>query len=124
VSKKSHGFRSNLELRVAADLHKKGIKYDYEEESFGYVVKEKTYTPDFKLYPSEVFVEVKGRFMPIERSKHLYIKKQHPKLDLRFLFSNAQQKLYKGSKTTYAVWCEKHGFKWAERVIPKGWSRK
>jgi len=124
MSKKSHGYRSNLELRVAADLHKKGIKFEYEGEKLEYTVKTKTYTPDFKLMPSQVFVEVKGRFMPVERSKHLYLKAQHPNVDLRFLFSNAQQKLYKGSKTTYAAWCDRHGFLWAEGVIPKGWSKK
>jgi len=124
VSKCSHGFRSNLELSVASDLHKKGIKYEYEKDTFGYVVKEKRYTPDFKLFPSGVFVEVKGWFKPVDRSKHLYLKQQHPKLDLRFVFSNSKKKLYKGSKTTYADWCDKHGFKWAEGTVPKNWSKK
>ena len=42
-----------------------------------------------------------------DRRKHLAIQKQHPELDIRFVFSNAQAKLYKGSKTRYSGWCEK-----------------
>ena len=57
-----------------------------------------------------------------DRRKHLAIQKQHPELDIRFVFrGNAQAKLYKGSKTRYSGWCEKNSFKWAHRVIPLEW---
>ena len=62
-----------------------------------------------------------GRFLAKDRTKHLLIQKQYPELDLRFVFTNSRQKLYKGSKTTYAAWCEKHGFLYAERSIPELW---
>ena len=39
----------------------------------------------------------------------------------KFLFYNAKQKIYKGSKTTNAKWAEKHGFDWAEQKMPKEW---
>jgi len=42
-------------------------------------------------------------------------------LDIRFVFSNSRNKLNKKSKTTYADWCDKHGFKWADKQIPKSW---
>ena len=37
------------------------------------------------------------------------------------IFQNENNFLYKGSKTTYAKWCDKHKFKYANRVIPKNW---
>ena len=67
------------------------------------------------------FIESKGLFDNEDRRKHIAIREQHPELDIRFVFSNAQAKLYKGSKTRYSGWCEKHGFKWAHRVIPLEW---
>jgi hypothetical protein len=68
-----------------------------------------------------IFIESKGLFDNEDRRKHQEIRKQHPELDIRLVFSNAQAKLYKGSKTRYSGWCEKHGFKWAHRVIPLEW---
>jgi hypothetical protein len=49
------------------------------------------------------------------------VRSQHPSIDIRFVFSNAQAKVSKLSGTTYAMWAEKHGFKWAHRVIPPEW---
>ena len=49
------------------------------------------------------------------------IKQQYPDLDIRFVFLNAQNKIYRGSKTTYAMWATKHGFRWAEKAIPEEW---
>ena len=37
------------------------------------------------------------------------------------LFYNANQKIKKGSKTSYADWCDKHGIKWADKKIPPEW---
>jgi len=45
-------------------------------------------------------------------------------LDIRFVFLRASNKIYKGSKTTYAAWCERHGFEWAEGSIPTDWYKK
>jgi hypothetical protein len=78
------------------------------------------YTPDFIL-PNKIIVETKGRFTASDRKKHLLVKEQYPKLDLRFVFSNSRQKLYKGAKSTYADWCKKHGFKYADKSIPSSW---
>ena len=58
----------------------------------------------------------------IKNSKdHPVLKKQHPKLDIRFIFENYKRKLRKGAKSTYAEWCEKYGFLYDNRVIPEAW---
>jgi len=117
---KSHGFRSNFELNVAQQLVKKKIVYEYEKHPIQYI-KECTYTPDFYLKKYGFFVEVKGQFTASDRGKHLLIKKQQPELDIRFLFLNANSKLYKGSKTTYGRWCDRYDIKWCDKFLPKEW---
>ena len=114
-------YRSGLERDVSDYLkhHQKEVRYEklkIEWEDLRY----RTYTPDFQL-DNGIFIESKGLFDNEDRRKHQEIRKQHPELDIRLVFSNAQAKLYKGSKTRYSGWCEKHGFKWAHRVIPMEW---
>ena len=53
-------------------------------------------------------------------------KKQHPDLDIRFVFSNSKTKIGKKSKTTYAKWCELKGFKYhcvysTGKMLPDEW---
>lgn len=117
-----NGYRSGLEDTNARLLKEKGIQYEYETLKIGYIkpASKHTYTPDF-LLPNGVIVETKGRFITEDRKKHLLIKEQHPELDIRFVFSNPNQKLDKRSKTTYAIWAEKHGFEWAAKTIPMEW---
>lgn len=113
------GFRSGLESKVAADLDSRGVPYTFEEDRIGYTV-DHTYTPDFKL-ANGIYVETKGYFSPADRGKHLAIKKQNPDKDIRFLFQNPNTKLSSRSKTTYATWCERHGFLYAKGPIPEEW---
>ena len=116
-----HGYRSGLEERVSEELDKSGVKYEYETQKIKYRVEEdRTYTPDFIL-PNGIIVETKGRFTTADRKKHLLIKKQHPELDIRFVFQNSRAKLYKGAKSTYAQWCDKQGFMYADKSIPEEW---
>ena len=127
TSKKSYfvglkyGFRSGLEKRVADALKSKGIPFTYEEEKIRYVkpARNAVYTPDFKI--GNIFIETKGRFMTADRQKHILIKEQRPDLDIRFVFSNPNQKISKTSKTTYAMWCDKHGFLYSKESIPHEW---
>lgn len=115
------GKRSGLEVAVASQLDSLGIAYEYEKEKIQYrVEEEKYYTPDFKL-PNGIFIETKGEFTSGDRKKHLRVKEQYPAVDIRFVFSNPNQKIAKGSTTTYAMWCEKNGFKYAKGAIPKEW---
>ena len=66
-------------------------------------------------------IETKGRFVTADRQKHILIKEQHPDLDIRFLFQNSKARISKSSKTTYADWCRKHGFQFADKVVPEEW---
>ena len=117
-----HGYRSGLEEKIDQQL--KGLKIDgrYEETVILYVIPEKLhkYTADFRL-PNGIIIESKGRFITADRMKHLYIKQQHPDLDIRFVFSNPNAKISKTSKTSYANWCDKYGFKYATKLIPEEW---
>lgn len=117
-----HGFRSGLEEQVAADLKAKGVTAEYEATTISYVKPSRQckYTPDFIL-PNGIVIETKGRFVTADRQKHLLLKKQYPGLDLRFVFSNSNQRISKTSTTTYAMWCEKNGFKYADKTIPDEW---
>ena len=114
-------FRSGLEERNAKYLSKKRVKFEYETMKIKWQdLRFKTYTPDFIL-PNGIIVETKGRFTLPDRNKHLNVKKQYPHLDIRFVFSNPYQRLNKGAKSTYADWCDYHGFIFAKEVIPHDW---
>jgi len=118
---RSLGFRSGLEVKVADQLKKAGVGVEYEVTKIKYQVDEiRTYTADFQL-PNGIIVETKGRFTAADRKKHLLIQKQHPDKDIRFVFQTSKAKINKGSKTTYADWCNKHGFIYAEKEIPTEW---
>ena len=115
------GYRSGLEEDTARYLTERGIWYTYEEKKLKWVdLRHRSYTPDFILH-NGIVVETKGRFTNDDRRKHIAIKDQYPDLDLRFVFTNSRAKLYKGSKTTYADWCKKHGFLYADKLIPDDW---
>ena len=116
-----YGYRSGLEHAISLYLKKLKHKYDYEAikiewEDLTY----RTYTPDFIL-SNGIIIETKGRFLAADRKKHLCIKKQHPKLDIRFVFTNSKSKLRKGAKSNYGEWCIKYGFRYYDRVIPEDW---
>ena len=119
---KKYGFKSGLEENISQQIEGKGIKVEYETEQVSYIIpaSEHNYHPDFKL-PNGIRVETKGRFVLADRKKHLLVKQQHPELDIRFVFTNSKNKINKKSKTTYGMWCEKHGFKYADKEIPEEW---
>jgi hypothetical protein len=116
------GFRSGLEETIYKQIAKQGITPQYEAFKIPYVIpaSNHTYTPDFQL-PNGIIIETKGRFVASDRKKHLLVKKQHPDLDIRFVFQNAKGRINKGSKTTYADWCVKNGFIYADKEIPYEW---
>ena len=117
-----HGYRSGLEDRVSKQLKGLGVSFEYEVLKIEYEVHEKRkYTTDFRILSNGIIVETKGRFLTADRKKHLLVKKQRPDLYIRFVFSNSSAKINKGSKTTYGDWCDKHGFKYADKLIPEDW---
>jgi hypothetical protein len=117
----TNNYRSGLEKEIAAWLKQKKQPFRYEEVKVEWEdLKYRTYTPDFIL-KNGIIIESKGIFDNADRRKHREIKRQHPELDIRFVFSNANAKLYKGAKSRYCDWCTKYGFQWSHRVIPEAW---
>lgn len=117
-----HGFRSGLEEKVAEQLVAQRVPFTFEEHAIRYVkpARKAKYTPDFVL-ENGIIIETKGRFVTADRQKHILVKEQHPGLDIRFVFSNPNARISKTSKTTYAMWCEKHGFPYAKQLVPDAW---
>ena len=119
-------YRSGLEEAIAHQIAAANLPVIYEETTLDYVWPERPskYTVDFDIAGPNgqvTYIEAKGLFDVQSRHKMLLVKQQHPDLDIRFVFSNANAPIYKGSPTTYAQWCDKHGFPWANRRIPDEW---
>lgn len=114
-------YRSQFEKILAVKMSQEGGKFKYETIRLPYVPKVRHYTPDFYIPETDIYIEAKGRLTREDRSKMLLVKQQHPDCDIRFVFGNANNKLYKNSNTTYGDWCNKHGFEWAEKAVPREW---
>ncbi len=119
---KLEGYRSGFEERIAQELKALGVPVEYETKTIPYLQPQKPrkYRPDFWL-PNGIAIETKGRLVTADRQKHLLVKAQHPDLDLRFVFGNSRNRINKGSPTTYADWCLKNGFQFADKHVPKEW---
>jgi len=122
-------FKSGLERKVHASLNRRQVKHGYETQKFKFVqpAKARTYTPDFFLHETGIFVECKGRLTQADREKLLWAREQNPDLRLVILFGRAKNTLTRRSKTTYGDWAEKNGFEWAdfgEDGIPASWYKK
>lgn len=120
-----HGYRSGLEDKLSKQIKTAGLEVHYETDKIKYQVppRQAKYTPDFRL-PKDggfFYVEAKGIWDVQDRQKHLLIQEQYPEIDIRFVFSNSNNKLYKGSKSTYASFCDKHRLQWAHKTIPDEW---
>jgi hypothetical protein len=95
--------RSQLEIRFAAELDERGIKWVYEGEALG----ASSYLVDFYLPELGVWVEVKGKFEPRDRqvlpevAKYLKTERKHRLL------------VYSGSGMCYVV--NPSGFREVER---------
>ena len=98
-------YRSKFEKTVVTGLQKKKIKYKYEE----YIVKftqpaiNRTYLPDLYFPKTDLWIQEQTDY------------------DIRFCFMNANNKIRKGSKTSYINWCEANNFLWSEKEIPLDW---
>jgi len=116
-------YRSGLEVDVAEFLKEHGVSFRFEEIKLPFTepAKNRHYTPDFVLR-NGVVIETKGLFQTEDRQKHILVKAQHPDIDIRFVFQNAKAKIAKLSRTTYADWAEKNGFKWAHKSVPLSWA--
>ena len=122
----ARGYRSGLEDKTAKQIADAGLEVLYETDKILFTWPARPncrYTPDFKLPKKGGFfyVETKGVWSVEDRQKHHLIREQHPELDIRLVFSNENSKLYKNSPTSYAAYCDKHGFKYANKTIPEEW---
>ena len=113
-------YRSGLEKNIAEFLKTKQKKVRYEKLKIEWEdLRYRTYTPDFTL-DNGIIIETKGVFDSEDRRKHLQVQKQHPELDIRFVFMKANGKV-QGSGMTCAQWCDKYNFLYSETYIPKQW---
>ena len=120
MTKKTSKYRSKLEERLATLLTTLGISYEYESEKVSYTIQHH-YTPDFVL-PNHTYLEAKGYWDAADRRKILAVKKDNPDMDLRMVFQSPYNTISKKSKTTYAMWCEKHNIPWTSyHDIPLDW---
>ena len=120
MTKKTSKYRSKLEERLATLLTTLGISYEYESEKVSYTIQHH-YTPDFVL-PNHTYLEAKGYWDAADRRKLLAVKKDNPDMDLRMVFQSPYNTISKKSKTTYAMWCEKHNIPWTSyHDIPLDW---
>ena len=118
--KKTSKYKSGLEEQVAKLLDGLGVSYEYESCKVPYTIQHH-YHPDFIL-PNHVHLEAKGYWSAPDRRKIAAVKKDNPELDLRMVFQAPFNKISKGSKTTYAKWCEKHDIPWTSfHDIPLDW---
>ena len=120
MTTKTSKYRSKLEERLATLLTTLGISYEYESEKVSYTIQH-NYTPDFVL-PNHTYLEAKGYWDAADRRKILAVKKDNPDMDLRMVFQSPYNTISKKSKTTYAMWCEKHDIPWTSyHDIPLDW---
>jgi len=118
--KKTSKYKSGLEEQVAKLLTGLGVTYEYESCKVPYTIQHH-YHPDFIL-PNHVHLEAKGYWSAPDRRKIAAVKRDNPELDLRMVFQSPYNKISKGSKTTYAQWCEKHDIPWTHfHDIPLDW---
>ena len=115
---KTSKYRSLLEERVAFDLNKRGIEFQYEHERIPYVV-ERKYLPDFQL-PNGIYIEAKGYFRNEDCRKMRLLKAQYPDKEFRFLFQNLNTKV-QSKRFTNQQWAEKYNFAYCEGRVPDAW---
>ena len=115
-------YQSQLEARIAKQLKKGMGDVQYETTRLTYTIT-KTYIPDFIVKTKKgklIYIETKGWMKIEDRVKMRAVKETHPTLDIRFLFDK-NNKVSSRGKMKYSEWCDKHGFKYAIKTVPKEW---
>lgn len=115
-------FRSHFEIHVAKQLESANVPTAYEDTELPYVL-EKVYRPDFRVLDENdtiTFIEAKGYFDGVARTKMLAVKKAHPDVRIILLFER-DIKLSKRSTMRVSEWAEKHGFEWSIGTLKPDW---
>ena len=103
-------YRSKFEERLAG--HLKHLGFIYEPYYIDYTIPETKhkYKPDFVR--GKLVYELKGRWTTQDRRKMRLLVEQHPEYEIVMVFQNPNIKINKGSKTSYADYCDKYNIKW------------
>ena len=116
------GFKSMLEVRTAAWLEERSIPFLYEKEKWVYQHEPQTYKPDFCF--GDFVIECKGKLTKDVRKKILSIIRCNPDKKLFLVFEKPDNKINRGSKSTYADWANKVGIPWSTVIPELTWFRK
>lgn len=127
--------RSKFEMKLAVELDRLGVNYEYEKWQYEFftkvssgvcndclgthVAQRRWYTPDFFL-PNGIVIEAKGNLTASNRTILKAVRDAHDSLDLRLVFM-ADNKINRNSVTRYSDWAEQFGFKYAVGEIPEEW---
>jgi hypothetical protein len=130
-------FRSEYERRQARRLVENNVPFLYEHEQLSFmgevrnasctscgsdsVVQLRSYTPDFYLINTGIFVETKGKFDAPNRTKMKQVCQQSEQ-DIRMVFMR-DNFLTKKKKMSYGRWCDINNIQWAVGDIPLEWTR-
>ena len=134
--KRSSGYRSGAEEKLAQWLTDQGIQFTYEGLKLEYyktvrggvclnceekstVRQKRSYTPDFVLENGTI-IEYKGRLTSSDRTKLLAVKKSNPDVSIRLLFGS-DNKLVKNGTKRYSDWACDNDFDFAIGSVPKRW---
>jgi hypothetical protein len=112
-------FKSSFERTLDLQLRTSGLEYTYEKVKLPYILSY-NYIPDFFIPSRNIYIEAKGYLRQTDQVKMRAVKRQHPDLDIRFVFMDAQKKV-PYTKSTHAQWAERQGYPWAEGTIPEDW---
>ena len=105
--------RSKFETNFNDLCKTKGYDLGYETTCLPFTTapEKRRYTPDWTIRKGW-YIETKGRLDSAGRKKLLYIKQQHPDARILVVFQRHQNKIYKGSNTSYSQWATKSGIEW------------
>lgn len=122
----SSRLRSRFEEKFEKELIALGVKYVYEKVAtyFTPPSKQRRKTFDWHLTLAsgkEIIIETKGYWDSPARLAELECIKQHPELDIRYVFTDSSKPIRKGSKTTYADVCQRNGVLYADGTVPRSW---
>jgi predicted nuclease of restriction endonuclease-like RecB superfamily len=116
------GMKSIGEVRCAADMDKRGIRWKYEDEKLTYQHEPQKYVPDFTILDTDdLLIEYKGKMTNETRKKLCSIKRCNPDKRICLVFEKSKNKLSARAKMRYWQWAEKEGFDWSELYVKDEW---
>lgn len=121
--------KSLFEVEVYEEAKRNAKDVKYESEWFDYISKHR-YNPDIVMTTKSgkrIYIEVKGNgrsFDSTVRAKMVAMKKQHPDIDIRFIFyrdGKVGRRKKDGTFTKQSDWAARHDFPFGIKTIPPEW---